>query len=184
MLGDELASQSVRLPNRLGRTLYDRFNALSDKGRIEYLEPDDVDALLQGTEQGCYQIGRFTAGPLGVLKSEEDRFVPPTRSIPLWHCADPGCQYLHDVTLIRHKHPAYALADVIAKTAVASEGPKSNWGTVISRMKRESAGISNKEYYDLPVFLADGLSPGERSLLVVDAFKGRSGKVLWSALKT
>jgi hypothetical protein len=127
MLGDELASERIWLPDRYGRTLYDRFNSLSDKGRIDFLEASDVDVILQGTEQGRYQVGFLVAGPLGIVRSEEDRHIPPTRRIPLWHCSDPGCQRLHSVNLLRHDDAIYDLADRISEVAVNYEGQESEW---------------------------------------------------------
>ena len=181
LLGDEFMRGRLHLPQRLGRELYDKFNAMPDKGRIEYLPADDVDALLEGTQQGVYQIGSFVSGPFGIFRSEEDRFFPPVPKVPLWHCADPGCQQLHSVNLLRHKHSAYVLAKKIAEVTHEMEGAASEWDTVFRRMGRRPS--TGKDYFDLSILLAEGLSGAERLDLVACALRGTSAEHLQEKLK-
>jgi hypothetical protein len=179
MLQHELLSGSFRLPYRFGRILYDKFNDIPGDSLIEHLLPQDVDSLLQDTEQGIYQVGRFVTGPLGILESEDRRYIPPAQAVPLWHCADPGCQKLHDVTLLKHDNGAYSLAEEIEGTAERLEGPASDWKMPIRRTSLKPG----RNYYDLPVLIAEAMSPSERAELVVSAFK-TSGGILRAKLKS
>lgn len=41
----------------------------------------------------------MVVGPFGVLTSSCQRFLPPVRTVPLWHCPDPSCTAIHPVLL-------------------------------------------------------------------------------------
>jgi hypothetical protein len=97
ILEHELLQGQIRLPYRYGRLLYDRFNDTYSDTRTDHLMSADVERLLQGTPLGVYQLGTLVSGPLGVLDSQETRYIPPTLSLPLWHCSDTGCNAIHHV---------------------------------------------------------------------------------------
>jgi hypothetical protein len=183
LVGDELARGNLFLPQRLGRKLYDKFNSFPDKGRVERLEANDVDALLEGSEQGAYQVVDYVAGPLGVLKSAEQRFLPPDIRLPLWHCEDPGCLTLHSVSLIKHRHPAYVLAAKIREAARQIEGPASEWRRALGTLQFGSFSEKRKDYYDIPVLVAEGLSASERAILLTDALEGNLSASLRATLR-
>jgi hypothetical protein len=83
--------------------VYDRL--LYDKYFDEFEETDtaltnsDVKKLLTGTPIGVFQIGKTVIGPFGVLESSDFRYLPPFKSVRLWHCSDPSCQAFHAVDL-------------------------------------------------------------------------------------
>lgn len=183
MFGNAMSGGSIRLADRFGRMLYDKFNALPKKGRAEYLDAAEVDHLLEGTEQGNYQVEVWASGPFGILRSSESRYLPPVPDVPLWHCSDPGCQSLHDVTLLNHAHPIYAIVQKISNAATAQQGPKSDWESALKGLLRKEAPLQGKPYHDLAALIADALSPNELSALFTDALKGKAGDLIRGRLK-
>ncbi|HEV8661971.1 MAG TPA: hypothetical protein VGT06_02330, partial [Candidatus Methylomirabilis sp.] len=127
LLKQELLGGRVRLPHRLGRLLYDRFNDLNQSNRTDHLMPPEVQGLLEGTPQGVFQLGPYISGPLGILESAESRWIPPTLQLPLWHCSDTGCAALHDVQLVRPNIPIVKAYDEILHALHDEFGPASEW---------------------------------------------------------
>src|SRR3990172_4569599 len=89
LVNAELLSGSLRLPHQFGRLLYDKFNDSYSGDRTDHLLPNEALDLVHDTAQGVYQVGRFVSGPLGLIEATCARYVPPTRSLMLWHCSDP-----------------------------------------------------------------------------------------------
>lgn len=127
LLERELLAEKIRLPFRYGRVLYDRFNDVYRSDRTDHLLPDDARQLLEGTPQGVYQLNRYVSGPLGVLESNEPRWIRPTLSLPLWHCSDTGCTALHHVRLIPPETPVNAASGSLTKFLESNDGPASEW---------------------------------------------------------
>jgi hypothetical protein len=184
MLTNELKAGSLRFPQRFGRTLYDKYNDSAGLGRQDHLAPDQVDSLLDGTEQGVYQIGRFVVGPLGVFESQEIRLIPPSPRVPLWHCADPGCQTLHSVKLLKHQNDAYFIASELDQAAKELEGPESVWEGPIRWLQQKTGTTRAREYYDLLALIADAVSDAEKQQLVTEALSGKSGNVLRECIRS
>ena len=110
-ISSDIINGKILLPSRFGRELYDKFNdhfVDRAKERASYLDHSDALSLLDGTPQGNYQIGRLVLGPLGVIKTDQNRYIPPTPSVPLWHCADTGCNALHSVKLKSQTHTHFS----------------------------------------------------------------------------
>ncbi|HKP25410.1 MAG TPA: hypothetical protein VJV39_16200 [Dongiaceae bacterium] len=183
-LDHELRLGTLRFAQQFDRILYDKFNDAPNHARADHLNPNEVDLLLEGTEQGVYQVGRYIVGPLGVAKSEDVRFTPPSISVPLWHCADLGCQALHSVDLLRHANDAYYIAGLVKEAAEGLEGPESEWEGPISRIRRTSTGIRGREYFDIVALIADTMSNDDKEQLVLAALKGKRGDLLRSKIRT
>jgi hypothetical protein len=184
MFQHELMSGSIRLPLRFGRALYDNFNDIPGNSRVEHLEPEHVDTLLQGTEQGIYQMGQFVTGPLGIIESKEKRFIPPIQRIPLWHCSDPGCQQLHSVEFLKHEAPAYSLAKEIGRAADVLEGPPSDWDYAMSRIQPNVLSTKGRDYYDIATLIAEAMTASERAELITRTFKENVGPFLRTTLRS
>jgi len=123
ILERELREERVRLPYQFGRVLYDRFNDTYWGTRPEHLMGPEVEQLLQGTPIGVSQLGRLISGPLGIIDSEETRFVPPTRNLPLWHCSDTGCSAVHVVHLNEPRAPVVDAYSRISSALYNRLGP-------------------------------------------------------------
>lgn len=184
LLTDELASQKVLLPHRLGRLLYDRFNDRYEGSKTEFLSSAEVLELLAETPPGVYHINSFLSGPLGLLYSNEKRFLPPSLRLPLWHCSDTGCRHLHtvellppDLAVIRFEHE---LRDCMKDWfGLPSEWRYSLAMRYLQAREREAKGL---RFYDLPVLIADGILGRERTHLVEAALATDEGKELRKVL--
>jgi hypothetical protein len=172
----DLREKNLRLPHRFGRLLYDRFNDNPAYGRPNHLEATEVEALIGGTDQGVYQVGRYISGPFGILESNDQRFIPPSRSLPLWHCDDPGCGQIHDVSLRNYRGGFFACGELLADALRKSEGPPSEWEGLLARMHRDlsDSGRSTKgrDFFDIACLIADALSPSESETLFAAALGG------------
>jgi hypothetical protein len=181
-LQSSILSGNIALPDRLGRVLYDRFNDDVDTRRANHLEPPQVDALLVGCEPGVYQVGTLVFGPLGVTNSLEPRYMPPTRSIPLWHCPDTGCQQVHTVALLTHTSGVAAVSTQIRRAAERVQGRASEW--LFPHVKLQRVGTPRaREFYNLPSMLAEALGPSELQLLLATAIRSSEGPRLRSILE-
>ena len=175
LLEEELAQERIRLPHRYGRLLYDRFNDIYTDTRTDHLMYPDVERLLQGTPVGVSQVGRFVSGPLGIIESQESRFLPPTLKLPLWHCSDTGCNAIHYVGI---REPSVSVVDAFSriKSALVSEsGPASEW---VETLGHYLHGPIPRHYVDLPAFIADCIVGKDRSVLLETALNGSRGKHL------
>jgi hypothetical protein len=113
----------IRYPFIYGGHLYRRAAELFPDLRSQLNSSETVE-LLEGLPCGVYQVGDTVVGPLGVLKSEEMRWLPPTLRVPLQHCSDLTCRHVHGTTLstdydasINQNLPK--MAKVLADTTVA-----------------------------------------------------------------
>ncbi|WP_277586811.1 hypothetical protein [Psychrobacillus antarcticus] len=95
---NEIIKGNIRFPWIYERMLYDRF---FDNFNIRPKELDNINTnlLLNDTPIGVFQLGRNIIGPLGILESEESRWLPVNSSAPLWHCNNLSCNSLHFVEL-------------------------------------------------------------------------------------
>jgi len=179
LLEKEIFEERVRLPHRFGRTLYDRFNDTYTDSRTDHLMSEDVGRLLQGTPTGVYQLGTLVSGPLGIVVSQERRYLPPILDLPLWHCSDTGCKHLHDVTLVRSKVAVLETYSRIRKTLFDRVGPPAEWGEVLARLLR---GEPPRVYADLPALVADCIVGEELACLLEQALVGEQGTLLRGVL--
>lgn len=79
-------------------------------------------------------MGSLLTGPLGVLRSAESRFFPPSLRLPLWHCSDTGCRSPHNVLLMQTDVPVVRIEKTIRKSLRDDSGPPSEWSLPLSRV--------------------------------------------------
>jgi hypothetical protein len=181
LLHNELLSCRVRLPHRMGRLIYDRFNDAPSPGRTNHVTPEETDELLSGTPQGVYQVGDILSGPLGIIESAEQRYFPPNLRLPLWHCSDTGCGETHHVALLPHQVPVVKVYRIIDELLTESEQP-SEWNWSLRRIHRGTKWPLGRPYCDMPALIADCVLGFERTALLVGALKTANGDYLRSAL--
>jgi hypothetical protein len=169
---DELLSKKVRLPYRFGRSLYDKFNDTAHDERTDHIESVAVGQLLDGTEQGVYQVGTLLSGPLGLKQVPEARYIPPSGRLPLWHCSDTGCSAIHRVDLLKPRIPIVAATEHLARIADRAFGPASEWMGVLTDLHRHERWAKGKPYYDITTLIGDALVSEERTLIVAQALRG------------
>lgn len=183
LLDHELRIRRARLPYRFGRTLYDRFNDPKVLKRTDHLQADEARLLLEDTPPGVFQIGSLLTGPLGLLDSQDSRYLPPSRTLALWHCSDTGCKALHSVKLLPPRIPAINWFDDIKNHLTESIGPASEWHSSLRDLARDKAGTEGRLYYDLPVILAEAIVGDERTTLLARALRGPNGDTLRKTLE-
>ena len=174
LLDSELRANTCRLPHRLGRYLYDRFNDMTAHDRTDHLLPEQVAELLQGAPQGVYQCLYFLSGPLGVLRSAELRYLPPSLELPLWHCSDTGCTAVHRVQLRPPRIPLTTAFQEIKQTLAEALGPPAEWEHSLIRRHREANPDRfrhGRRYYDLPALLSDTIIGADMTTLLSRALR-------------
>lgn len=182
LLERELLQEKIRLPYRFGRLLYDRFNNIDHSSRTDHLLAPDVRKLLEGTPQGVYHVGNFVSGPLGIIEVQETRWIPPTLSLPLWHCSDTGCEALHSVNLIPPTNPVVEAFGEINKLLQDRLGPASEWYPSLRRIHRRDRWPHGRKYDDLPVAIANCFVDSERRKGLAAAIASEHGKKLRETL--
>jgi hypothetical protein len=179
ILERELIQETIRLPNRFGRALYDRYNDTYSGNRTDHVMAPDAERLLQGTPIGIYQVGNLLSGPLGIVRSQTARYLPPTLILPLWHCSDTGCSSLHEVTLILPSVPSVDAGERIKKAMFRSEGPRSEWLLpLITRLLPDCP----RRFVDFPAFIIDCIVGSDRTSVLTPALTSPHGIQLREAL--
>ena len=177
------AADNARWPYVFGNTLYHKFNDVYDGNRTDSLEAADAHALLADTPQGVFQVGTIVSGPLGFLQSAEERTIPPTLRLPLWHCSDPGCRARHFVRFEQHKNDCTKARNAYIRYIVDNWGPPSEWHKPILRIYHRDRWPNGRPYNDLPTVIADCLIGPERATLCLRALQSHHNGELTAALR-
>jgi len=182
LLNQEILSDRIRFPYRFGRLLYDRFNDRYDTGRTDHLPAEDAWALVEGTPIGVYHHGRLVIGPLGVLESEESRWLPASLTLPLWHCSDTGCNALHDVRLLPPKIAVTRAYSLLHDFLSDTNGPASEWAGALTWLHRPPERSDDHKYFDAPHVVANCVIGDERTELFEAVLKTGAGSQLRSTV--
>ena len=150
----DVKSQKIKFPWIYGRTLYDKYFHEFDNQSNDLTEAETI-KLLKDTPQGVFQVGKYIIGPWGLLKTENQRHLVPTRNIRLYHCSDSSCSTFHRTYLATYPL-LKAIQEELEKLLPKNE--PSEWSRVFGKtIEKEN------EYFDL-----DSLH--EVNLLVVNSF--------------
>lgn len=174
-LSASLLNRTILLPHVTGRELYDKFNDEFASNRTDHLDPPEVDRLLQDMPTGVYQVGTLVTGPLGILRSKEVRWMPPSSHAPLWHCSDTGCSALHQV-MLRSGHQDFQDAcETIEREALRTFGPASEWGYPLRRYLMRSDDLGKEILYtNILPFIASCVVGKDRKMLFLAALQSNS----------
>ncbi len=182
LVNTEALAGKLAWPHRFGRLLYDKFNNSYSGDRTDHLLPEESLALVEGTPQGVYQVGRLVSGPLGLIEASCARYIPPTRSPVLWHCSDPGCQSAHVVDLLPAEVPVVQRINDGRKALISQLGPASEWESPLAKFLGADIPRQPYTYYDVCTVIADCIVGEERTSLVTSALSGSNGNLLREAL--
>lgn len=166
ILNDEIISGKISYPWIFDTQLYDRFFDIFGQGR-EALAFDDVQKLLVDIPKGVFQLGCNLVGPYGLIKSNYKRILPPTLTVPLWHCPVPGCHKLHLVKLSNAKNKFKKLSATLVSKMEASCLEPSQWDSYYNR-----TASTSYDYYDDTIikdfigFFANCFSADEMKLIL------------------
>lgn len=155
ILHEQIISGQIIFPWIYGRLLYDKYFEEFEE-QEEVLSSTDTQKLLLDTPKGIFQLGKMTVGPLGVIKTDYNRHIPPTRKIRLWHCSDNSCTAFHETYLNTSKTDLIEIQEEI-DNILQSEKP-SDWGELFFRL------IDPENYY----YDSDRLS--DFPFLLINAF--------------
>ena len=184
LLSTELRQHRIQLPYRFGRLLYDRFHDMDVHGRTDHLPPELVAKLVNGTPQGVYQMDVFVSGPLGIIKSEDKRYFPPSTNLPLWHCSDTGCGALHSVECIQFDgsppHDSRRFDDIVE----LQFGKPSEWFAPLMMMHRGEDYEFGRPFSDIPLVIGDCFFGVERSILVENLLRSRLSTAIREIIST
>jgi hypothetical protein len=177
-----LDTKQLRLPHRLGRDLYDRYNDTYNETKKDHLTPSETNALLSNDEQGVFQLGDKITGPLGIVYSNHSRLIPPTTLLPLWHCRDTGCQHVHNVQLFTEPHPASVLVQEIYQFCLLASDLPSEWEFAVRGLHRQNDPKEWRELHDMPALIAESITGADLDSLFLHALRSSEGKTIRSTL--
>lgn len=182
LLEKDLINKNIRLPFLFGRLLYDKYNDnFCDyiQERIDHILEPDVLTLLDNTPVGVYQLGKLLVGPMGLIKSDEERFIPPTLSLPLWHCSDTGCGAIHTVRMISDTSCIAILQHQIKDILYEKFNRRSEWESALNLMFFKNAKRElGQNFMDLAVLLYEGFTENEMRSFLEEALRTYGPKVL------
>lgn len=176
-------ARSARWPYVFGNCLYHKFNDTYAGNRTDSLEAADVHALLEGTAQGVFQLGHVVSGPLGFLHSEEERVLPPTLRLPLWHCSDPGCRERHFVRLKQYQNDCTRALTAYYRHMADNWGEPSEWKMSLLLIPGRNRRPDGRRYVDLPAVLGDCLIGSELATLCRRALRSTHNSQLIRSLQ-
>lgn len=174
-LDEAVALRSVRFPWVFEHALYDKaFELFPD--RPGQLNPVQTEALLANTPTGVFQIDTVLTGPFGVLVSKEQRLLPPTLDLLLWHCDDPMCGAVHVGTLSQSDEEMTAVYRTI-RNELKRHSAASPWGGFATRVIAEHAWYDDFSWINLPWLLGNAFTAGELRSVVAEIIDTRDKSV-------
>jgi hypothetical protein len=177
------ASNQVQWPYVFGNGLYHKFNDSTHATRTDHLEPEQAAALLDGTPQGVFQIGNLVSGPLGFVRGREERILPPTLNVLLWHCSDPGCRARHLVELRQFNSPFQAGLNAAMRHIVDNFGPPSEWHKPLLYINRIDKWPNGRPFADIPAIIGDCIVGAERTALISRSLRSEHNALLTSVAR-
>ncbi len=171
-LHSSIIGDVIKYPWVYGRDLYDRFYEMFPNAD-ERLSNDETLKLLENTSQGVFQLTNMVIGPFGILPSSCDRYLPPVRTVPLWHCPDPSCTAIHPVVLSTGSTQISEVINFISTDNDEDELPETS--SVFFRNV-----LNRQDYYEdmliegFPWLLVNGFSHGELKIILsrlIDCYK-------------
>lgn len=176
-VSSEFSSGNLKLPWIFERALYDRFfeKFTAETNSLTFAQTKE---LLDGVEQGVFQLEFVIAGPFGLLRSKQARLLDCAESPMLWHCSDPSCNSRHRVKLTSSDNGwrrAYQSIDTHLKS---DDTRFSEWGPFYRTI------ADRPDYFDrfypagIPSLIGDCLSINEIRYLLAAILKDGSTRSL------
>lgn len=159
LLNRQIIDGSLMYPWIYGRLLYDKYFEEFEE-QEEVLKHNDVIKLLENTPKGVFQVGNYIIGSLGLLKSSISRFIPPKRTIKLWHCSDPSCSAFHEVHLVSGESSIPKIIEAIDE--ILRLEPSSDWGRFyFDLIEKDDFYYDNNRLIETPYLLINALGNSE-----------------------
>lgn len=155
---EALGRGEPRLVWGYGHVLTGRLGTVAKPGGDVTLTATESVELLRELEQAVAQIGKFVAGPYGVVLSCESRWLPPTLGAGPVPCHDPGCRGLHTVFF---EPSVPSRSDVISAAGVPREVGQ-DWARAYRLSVRDGDHyMDDQNTASLPITLANAFSETE-----------------------
>jgi hypothetical protein len=167
VLNEDIISGKIRYPWIFDTLLYDKFLEVFGSGR-ETLSFEDVRKLLDGTPKGVFQYGDGLVGPFGLIKSEQKRWFPPRKKLPLWHCPDAGCTKLHTVKLLGYNGKISKLSKTLLSKLETDCPEPSNWDVFyyINSVNQNQRYYDEIQLRDIMIYLGNCFNENELKLIL------------------
>jgi hypothetical protein len=164
----QIGDAAILFPFIHGRMLYDKYaNQFLDR-EPSFLTLAETKQLLRGTPQGVFQTLDLVTGPYGILRSQSERFVMPTKEVHLKHCSDLTCARVHIVSLstgseARINKDRKTIDDIFDR-----EGEHgSEWAPLFQEISAERLPLYRDTAFDPIIFLiGDALVDDELRMLL------------------
>ena len=169
---------------RFGRDLYDEFNRQFPEGFHTSIPAGDAWSVVASLPMGLYQIGCLLAGPLGILRTECSRFIPPTSAGDqvLWHTREGGEVSGYGVFF---DPPDCAMTNFYQRLLDAGRkvsGGRSRWRQGLRDALVEPTIIDRKAIGEIAQVVAECVVGNERTALLEHVIAGEHGKRLREVL--
>ena len=181
-LSTDLFNDKVRLPYSWGRLLHDRFNDDGEYCGLDRIPHSKGWQLLNGTPIGVFQHGHYVTGPLGVIKTDNHRWIPVFPVVSR-HTID-GTQK------VQRGIPFGTATIGVVKAYVwmlhrleRTYGPPSDWDDLLRWHGSSHRSAKRVDYNDITLVIADCVLGQDLTDLVLAVLKSPSNPALRKGLK-
>src|SRR5690606_16266637 len=94
------------------------------------------------------------------------RYLPPRKTMPLWHCSDPSCPGVHTVRISSLPERIDEALKTLEGINHRTEGPAAHWDLFFSRISQLRDHYDDVELFQLPWLLGNSFSLAELRTIV------------------
>lgn len=169
---------------RFGRELYDEFNRQFPEGFYTSIPAGDAWSTVGGLPMGIFQIGGLLSGPLGVLRTECRRYIPPTSAGDqvLWHTMEGGEVSGYGVFFDPPDCSMTKFYDQLLDAGRKAYGGRSRWLQGLRDSLVEPTIVDRKAIGEIAQVVAGCIVGKERTGLIEHILGGEHGKRLRQVL--
>ncbi len=167
-ISSQITNRSMLLPFIYGRLLYDKYADTFLDSEPAFLTLTETKQLLRGTPQGVFHVLDLVTGPFGILRSQSERFIFPTKTVHLKHCPDFTCNRVHNVSLSTGQEASVNDQHAVIHEIFKGEGEHgSEWAPFLSNIIASRVPVYKDSAFDPIAFLiGDALVDEELRLLL------------------
>lgn len=172
----QVRNKDLLFPFIAGRDLYDRASELFEEARDTLTHADTL-RLLENLPIGVFQSGPFLSGPYGLLRSSEQRWFAPNKSVPMYHCSELTCGAVHRTRLSSDfSAPINEHATTIDRVLESLGDDESEWAEFLEHVAGlEGFRFDDRSHEPLLLVLTDLLADDELRVLLADVLDNSGG---------
>jgi hypothetical protein len=177
-ISGQIASRDIEFPFTFGRDLYDRSYDLFDEDNA-VLSTKETRELLDGLPQGIGHAFDLTVGPLGLLKSQERRYIWPTRRAPSYTCSALSCSVVHPRYLTSDQNaPINEHRERVRKLLEGERSDEVKWHRFVGKiMDDELSPFTDRMPEPVIYLIGDALDDQELKALTSKLLDGTGGSI-------